>query len=359
MNPAINAEEGTRCHYSDKKPMGRPRKRRRGSDTEQLDVSLNGANGGQEHATDPVDVRHGSNQSAASNLTAPVVSSVSTACTETADTIQSNLSHTLDPTLDPSSAWDAVHCPDPHEYDFPSNFPGSNTVPNGMLNDLNAVGIPGEYPDISPDMQNTAPLGTSCSCLDQLHSMLQCFRSLPAPSFPASRGPLIKGTNLARAVIRCQLCPLDFPSALQTSMLLTTLIRLIVHGYSTLIQHIQTQAAAGQKITYRVGDLSLANAHLHTGGLDCPMGFNVELEPAEWVTMVKKVLKQDLYGNSQNVDSLTGVMEDFEQRQQTWYVMQLPFSGPETTAASGSNQPPELFLQLIRRMRSIVDALEV
>ncbi|KAL8814242.1 MAG: hypothetical protein Q9223_006521 [Gallowayella weberi] len=339
--------------------MGRPRKRRRDSDVEQPHSSLNGADDGTEHATEPVDLRHAANQSAASSLTASVTPSMSTANTETANTTPTNVPHTLDPTFDPSSAWSTVHCLEPHEYEFPGNLTGSDTANNSMLNGLSAVGVPEEFASIPPDIHNAVPLGASCSCLDQLHSVLQSFRSLPPASFPASRGPLTKGTNLARAVIRCPLCPLDFPSALQTSMLLTTLIRLIVHGYSTLIEHIQTQAAEGQKITYRVGDFSLSNAHLHTGGLDCPMGFNVELEPAEWAAMVKKVLKQDLYGNSQNIDCLTGVIEEFEQRQQTWHVMQLPFSEPNLTGASRSNQPHELFLQLIRHMRSMVDALEV
>ncbi|KAL8798654.1 MAG: hypothetical protein Q9182_006487 [Xanthomendoza sp. 2 TL-2023] len=339
--------------------MGRPRKRRRGSDTEQPHLSLNGVSDGKEHATQSVDLRHRADQSCPNSLTASVLPSMGTTNTETAESTPTDAPHTLDPTFGPSSAWSTVHCPEPHEYEFPGNLAGSDSANNGMLNGLSAVGVPEEYVGIPPDMQNAVPLGTSCSCLDQLYSILQSFRSLPPASFPASRGPLTKGTNLARAIIRCPLCPLDFPSALQTSMLLTTLIRLIVHGYSALIEHIQSQEAEGQKISYRVGDFSLSNAHLHTGGLDCPMGFNVELEPAEWAAMVKKVLKQDLYGSSQNIDCLTGVIEEFEQRQQTWHVMQLPCSEPNLTATSPTNQPHELFLQLIRHMRSIVDALEV
>ncbi|KAI4246372.1 MAG: hypothetical protein L6R40_002040 [Gallowayella cf. fulva] len=333
--------------------MGRPRKRRRGSDTVPEDANLNQTIDGN-HSTDHLDIGPDLTLSSASSIALTTTPSMTISSTDAAYTTASDGLHTIDPALDPSSAWHTVHLPDLGGYDFASN-PATETI----LNIMEDVGIPGQYSGHANGMQNAVPPEASCSCLDRLYSILQAFRSLPSPSFPASRGPLTKGTHLAREVIRCPSCPLDFPSALQTSMLLTTLIRLVVYGYSTLIEQIQAQAAAGQKITYRVGDTSLFNAHLHTGTLDCPMGFNIELEPDEWAALAKKVLKQDVHGNSQTVDCLAGVIEEMEQRHQTWHLMQIPFNGPDTTAADGSNDPHELFLQLIRHMRAVVDALEL
>ncbi|KAL8731043.1 MAG: hypothetical protein Q9166_003694 [cf. Caloplaca sp. 2 TL-2023] len=347
--------EGIPCHYSDKKTMGRPRKRRRDSNSiQQASTNVNGPNDG-ENAADRLDDGPCPDLSNGNSLSASTAPSLHTTDDVVEFAAGLGLPHAIDPVLGSSNGWDTAHCSDLNGY----KSAGSGIPANGGTNSRSDVGLPGQYFGIVPDMQKTATYDTSCSCLNQLYSTLQYFRSLPPPSFPASRDPLIRATNLGRTVNRCTLCPLDFPTALQTSMLLTTLLRLIVHGYADLVKQIQAQAAEGHKITYRVGDYSLENAHLHTGTLDCPMGFNLELEPEEWAIMAKKVVKQDLYGNSQIHECLVSVVEELEQRHRTWHLMQLPCSELDTPAAGRSNQPHELFLQLIRHMRVVIDALEL
>ena len=321
--------------------MGRPRKRRRDSGHIQEGGNIDGIPD-QEYAADQLHLGQQDVSTVPSlGITAPTL----------------NVPQNLDPTLGPSGDWNSVHTANSNGYELTSDVPGSNTASDGTLNDLNDVDPPGQYPDLS----NAASTGYACPCLDQLHSMLQSFQLMPPTSFPTSRDPLTRATKLARAVNQCTLCPLDFPTALQTSMLLTTLLRLVVHGYATLVRDIQTQAAGERKITYRVGELSLSNAHMHTGTLDCPMGFNIELEPEEWAAMARKVLKQDIHGNSQNMDCFIGVVEEFQQRHQTWQLLQFPFS--DTNAAVRSQhtqpQPQELVLQLLRHIREVAEDLEL
>lgn len=211
-------------------------------------------------------------------------------------------------------------------------------------------------------MQTVDLVGVSCSCLNELYSILASFQSLPPTSFPASRGPLIKATNLARRVVRCPHCPQDYPSALQNLMLLTTLLPLVAHGYAKLLQHIQEQAAQGCAVTYRVGDSSLSTIHLHTGTPECPMGFNVELDAEEWASMARKVVKQDIYGNNQKLDCVLSVVEELEQRQWIWHLLQ-----PSCTDTllppchSQQNEPDQqgLCMQLIGVARRAIDNLKL
>ncbi|KAI4192110.1 MAG: hypothetical protein LQ346_004481 [Caloplaca aetnensis] len=210
-------------------------------------------------------------------------------------------------------------------------------------------------------LQDADMFTVPCTCLNELYAMLACFRPFPPPSFPVSRGPLTRATSLARCVVRCSFCPRDYPTALQNLMLMNTLLLLVAHGYAELLTHIQERSTQGEKITYRVGDASQANAHLHTGTPECPMGFYVELESEEWAVMARKVVKQDVFGNAQNIDCLIGVVEEMEQRQHIWHLLR-PFSlnGSCTTEQPDDSHEHNGFcLQLTGRIRAAIDALHL
>ncbi|KAL8868845.1 MAG: hypothetical protein Q9174_004715 [Haloplaca sp. 1 TL-2023] len=217
-----------------------------------------------------------------------------------------------------------------------------------------------EGPDfpLMPDV-----FASSCSCLKKLRAMLEDFQALPPPSFPSSRGLLIKAISLARDVVRCPCCPVDYPSALQNLMALTTLLPLVIHEYARLLRHIQDEVDRGQKITYRMGDSSPSTIHLHTGTADCPMGFNVELDPEEWASIAKKVVRQDVFGNPETSGHLMGVVEELEQRQHLWHLLQ-PYNvaGPDSAChhqSSHCSGEGSLCLQLIGQTRKAVAALKL
>ncbi|KAI4277014.1 MAG: hypothetical protein L6R38_005528 [Xanthoria sp. 2 TBL-2021] len=351
-------DEGLACHYSDKKTMGRPRKRRRDGHPIQDEGDVDGMDDGQ-HAADQPDGGFYPDPSHANSFSTSTAPSLSTASQEVPYTSAPDVPRAINPALDSTTDWSAVQHADLPPYEFDGGPIGLGTASNGLSNDPNHVGVPRQYAGNPPDVSNAAAQGLSCTCLTQLHYMLQSFQAMPPSSFPSSRDPLTRATRLGRAINRCTLCPLDFPTALQTSMLLITLLRLTVHGYAALVRDIQAKAAEGYKITYRVGELNLSNGHLHTGTLDCPMGFTIELDPEEWAAMARKVLKQDIYGSSQNIDCFVGVLEELEQRHQTWQLLELPFSDTSAAVRSRHAHPQDLFLQLIQHSRAVVEDLEL
>ncbi|KAL8966353.1 MAG: hypothetical protein Q9183_003410 [Haloplaca sp. 2 TL-2023] len=336
--------------------MGRPRKRRKESgQTSHLDDMEPAPPESQ--ALDRI--VGGMNVSSANNATSHT-SQHSTG--PDGDTGAGNSAEHAHPLISSNLAYDdslPAQIPDSNRYD---RIEGDNphSIVEGPL--INTTGNDGylEGPDF-PMMPGV--FDASCSCLKKLRSTLEDFQSLPPLSFPSSRGLLIKATALAREVVRCPCCPVDYPSALQNLMALTTLLPLVVHEYARLLRHIQDEVDRGCKITYRIGDLSPSTLHLHTGTADCPMGFNVELDPEEWASIAKRVVKQDVFGNPEDSACLMGVVEELEQRQQIWHLLQPYHVGSPDSACHG--QPPHcsgegnLCLQLIGQTRKAVAALKL
>ncbi|KAL8766440.1 MAG: hypothetical protein Q9194_006268 [Teloschistes cf. exilis] len=335
--------EGIKCHYSDKKPMGRPRKRPRESYDPKNQFATDLASMGVGESD-----LHGVGDIAAPTGLAPI----------TASDFAWDLPSILSQDVVTAGEWNPLCSPDLIDLPFP-NAANVNTATNGS-EDIEDSSISS---NLASSSRSAAAISAPCSCLKELYAMLASFQSLPPLSFPSSRGPLLKATSLCRAVVRCPMCPQDYPSALQNLMLLTTLLPLIVHGYAKLLQHIHEQAAQGCAVTFRVGDTSQAASHLHTGTPDCPMGFNIELDADEWSAMARKVVKQDVYGNAQNMDCLLGVVEELEQRQHIWHVLR-PFDSHDPNPGC-QYQPPEdesgesrLCLRLVDQSRKAIEALE-
>ncbi|KAI4178232.1 MAG: hypothetical protein LQ348_005655 [Seirophora lacunosa] len=343
------------CHFSDRKIMGRPRKRPRKDDFK--------GHGREENATGSDDT---------GRINSPVVPRLDNSG------IQLEPFHPLPPsTSEPStvdaSSWGHAHIMTPspnstNDWQVVQDANASAPQESGVRQtDLPVNGESYHPAEPDPDSTGLSPsqdvdlTGVTCTCLSELYSMLISFQSLPSPSFPSSRAPLIRAINLARAVVRCPFCPRDFPSALQNLMLLTTLLPLVVHSYAQLLAEIQKQAAQGHRITYRVGDLAQAASHLHTGTADCPMGFNVELDSEEWAAMARKIVKQDIYGNAQSIDCLFSVVEELEQRQHIWHLLQSfsPHESCHNYQLGNGHGHDVVCLQLTGRIRGAIDALHL
>ncbi|KAI4170286.1 MAG: hypothetical protein LQ343_005039 [Gyalolechia ehrenbergii] len=331
--------------------MGRPRKRPRENDRSEYEhippAKINGL----------LDPDHAAPAGSDTEGTLGLHSTVHSEAVDTSVSIM-DYAHSVEPNTDLPAAWDNVQTPDLSVFPFAGTRQRNNFVNGGESEDTATDHDTGDL----ASMQIVDLVGISCSCLNELYSMLASFQSLPPSSFPASRGPLLEATNLARRVVRCPYCPRDYPSALQNLMLLTTLLPLVTHGYAKLLEHIQERAAQGCTITYRVGDPSLSAAHLHTGTPDCPMGFNVELNAEEWAVMTRKVVRQDVYGNSQRLECVLSVVEELEQRQCIWHLLQ-PFCTDASLAprCSQRSEPCQhgLCMQLTGAVRKAIEALNL
>lgn len=170
------------------------------------------------------------------------------------------------------------------------------------------------FPDI---IGTTSDAG--CSCLSNLYSTLSSFQRLPSPSFPYSMGALARATIVARDALRCQQCPTVYATALQNLMSLCTLLPLIAHEYGKLLEHIDERAARGATMSFKMGENSLDQLHLHSGTLDCPMSFDIDLSAAEWRVMARRVVRQKVVRSSGADPSVLGLLEELENRQRSWH----------------------------------------
>ena len=100
-------------------------------------------------------------------------------------------------------------------------------------------------------------------------------------------------------------------------------MKALVERFNRVLMEVDREAtlleAAGLKKPYRIGDNNPALFHLHTGSLDCPMGFNIELEPRDWRKLVKTALKTEVYGGGSNPRPLLDLVKESETRQEIWH----------------------------------------
>lgn len=171
-----------------------------------------------------------------------------------------------------------------------------------------------------PDIRTTSTTSDAgCSCLTNLYSTLSSFQKLPPPSFPYSMGVLTKATTVARDALHCQQCPTVYATALQNLMSLCTLLPLLAHEYGKLLTHIDERAAQGATMSFKMGENSLDQIHLHSGTLDCPMSFDIDLSAAEWRVMARRVVRQKVVRSSGADQSVLELLEELENRQRSWH----------------------------------------
>lgn len=190
------------------------------------------------------------------------------------------------------------------------------------------------------DFADTPPTDdaqTGCSCLPKLYAVLASFQSMPAPSFPYSMGTLKKANRLGHEVVRCQICPQTYNTAVQNSMLLGTLLQMVNNEYAKLLKHIDERSATGDKIPFRVGEPSSPCDSRHTGMPDCPMALNIDLSGEDWRMIARKAIRQEILGNTDSNEGLAGLVDAMRNRQTIWherYASEVHAAGHDHSAAT-------------------------
>jgi hypothetical protein len=104
----------------------------------------------------------------------------------------------------------------------------------------------------------------------------------------------------ASDVLACDICPQKFISAIQNTQLIGTLLVTIAERFSKILEAISTEAGraeeAGEAKKFRLADLNTSTGHLHTNGIGCAAAFNINLDPGEWRSLAKKVVRAEVYG---------------------------------------------------------------
>lgn len=143
-------------------------------------------------------------------------------------------------------------------------------------------------------------------------------------AFPQVIIPLRKAMDTIASVVNCPVCPKEGFSSIQNVQSIVSLFKAVVERFHKVLDEIDAEAArleqSGLKKPYRIGDNSPGLRHLHTGTPDCPMGFNIDIEPRDWRKLVKTALKTEVYGGGSNQRPLMLLLKEAEARQARWHV---------------------------------------
>jgi hypothetical protein len=171
----------------------------------------------------------------------------------------------------------------------------------------------------TPGQPDTGP----CSCLSLNYLALSDLQSLNNFDFPAVIPRIRPSLTTASTMIHCTKCPTEAFAAIQNMQSLNALLSAIAERFHKVLAGIDAEAVRLEqtqgKKAFRVGDNSPENRHLHTGTLDCPMGYDLNLDPQNWKQLAKQMLKTEVIGGGHNQTPLLGLVEELEKRQHRWH----------------------------------------
>lgn len=202
----------------------------------------------------------------------------------------SHLDFSMDPMIDPS-LW--------------------NALPSGAKND-SAIALP-------PTQQQETP----CTCLSVMYLTITDLQTISSFAFPAVVVPLRRAMTTASSLLQCERCPKEPFTAIQNVQSLTALLSALAERFHKVLQEVDAEASrlehTGAKKLFRVRENNPATHHLHTGEMDCPMGFDIELEGKDWKRLVKKAVRTEVMGGGTNPNPLSLLLDLMEQRQRHWH----------------------------------------
>lgn len=191
---------------------------------------------------------------------------------------------------------------DPLLWDPPPNDSGFNSQANST------PGLPDDGP---------------CSCLSLNYLALSDLQSINNFAFPAVIPRIRPALTTASTIMNCTKCPTETFGAIQNMQALNALLSATAERFHKVLSGIDAEAVrleqAQEKKSFRIGDNSAENRHLHTGTLDCPMGYDLNLDPQDWKRLAKQMLKTEVMGGGHNLTPLLGLVEKLEERQRRWH----------------------------------------
>ena len=330
------------CRYSPRKQMGRPRKKRKdeevypqssyepwtiGDATRSLPASMPSEDSSLAFADMSTHLPHSGSYSSVSSggMGSPALnyglSNMDLGYLDPSNS-QTALTPGLPPSMDMNMDFSNLNYPstsnmthEPYSYGSGANY------------SLTASPVPQALPT-PPTATTPAPPEQRCNCLPQLYKTLQALPNYTSnPTFPLTLRPLKHATGVARTLLHCPSCASTYSNALQNSMGSVTLLNLIITTYHKLLSHIDSRAkSAPNKIKFRFGEAH-PQGEGHTGGLDCPMGVEVDLSGAEWRSLARKAVRREVMGTEDEEDdeseryrgSVMRVLEGLRARQKDWH----------------------------------------
>lgn len=305
------------CHYSEQKPMGRPRKRQHidtseePSNNESLNLEL------PPYALEHYDGYHDGAVAEPYDTNGLPLPNGGVNSTASSATTLNVLWHFGGPPINfGEMGVDAAGNP----------IPALDPVQPLSMNSNTSV----------TDSENSSNPPGPCSCLASMYLALASLQQLPTDIVSA----LSTVRGAARTAAESIWCPqcgsvaLDNPNppieAFQNTMLLGTILPIIANGYQKLLKMIDDETematAAGQTKTFRFNDYGgmCGKTESIEQAITCfekTMFFeSVEMPPQQWRTTVRALLRVDIYGHEQpgfKHKGLRDLVADMEYRQKT------------------------------------------
>lgn len=201
----------------------------------------------------------------------------------------------------------------------------SNDYPNGHAHNPSTQ-LPLDASLTGTDLGLPPSVLPTCACLSTMYLTLNTLQSLSTFAFPFTLHPLREAMQTASEVLSCEYCPTKFLSAVHNTQLAGTLLVSIAERFSRVLESITSEAIraerANERKKFRLTDLNTGTSHLHTGGLGCAAAFSIDLSPAEWRSMSKKVVRAEVHGPADGVDCcpyFVGLTRRMIDRQQVWH----------------------------------------
>ena len=212
----------------------------------------------------------------------------------------------------------------------------------------------------------------SCACLSTMYLTLNNLQSMDnAFTFPFALHPIREAMQTCAEVIACQECPQRFITAIQNTQLIGTLLMSIAERFSKILESISAEAiraeAANQGKKFLLQDLNTSTSHLHAGGLGCAAAFSIDLSPAEWRSMSKKVVRAEVHGPTDGnhcCPYFMGLTDQMEERQNYFISHPMPEDFPRDHETGkpigGPNIPKEdhVCLKFVAYARKLVEGYD-
>lgn len=162
-----------------------------------------------------------------------------------------------------------------------------------------------------------------CACLSTMYLTLNTLSSMDSSSaFPFALHPLRQAMQSTSEILACEECPRRLITTMQNTSLLGALLTSIAERFSRILVAIEREAERAEDAhelkSLRLADLN--SSHLHGPG--CLAVFSMELSPAEWRKLCKKVVKVEVHGPSDGSICCPCFMDlarRMELRQQKWH----------------------------------------
>ncbi|KAL5586165.1 hypothetical protein FOBRF1_016035 [Fusarium oxysporum] len=158
----------------------------------------------------------------------------------------------------------------------------------------------------------------SCSCLATFYLTVDDLCKNERLSFPSGLPFLRKTISTASQIAHCQICPTSHLSAMQNIQLLGTLLMSVGQQYGVILESIDKEAKASMEKN-EMKRLQFSEVGVEYSA-EAP-SYNLELDPAAWADLAKKAVKAEVYGNGREEECLWSVLNYLEKRQSQWHAV--------------------------------------